>query len=386
MVKNYLFTSESVTPGHPDKICDIISDSILDECLRQDSESRVAVETLVKTGMVLLAGELTTEAYVDMRKIARDTLKFIGYTKASYGIDFENCAVLTHVEEQSRDISQGVSKGQGMFKEQGAGDQGMMFGYAVNETETYMPLAIDLAHKLTNKLREVMLSKEIPYLGPDGKSQVTIEYVDGNAKRIDAIVISNQHDEGIEHEVIEKDILEKVIKPICEDFMDDDTKIYINPTGKFVIGGPHGDAGLTGRKIIVDTYGGKGRHGGGAFSGKDPSKTDRSGAYAARYVAKNLVASGIADECEVQVSYAIGIAEPISVLVDCFGSEKVDLDEIEKFVKNNFPLKPADIIESFDLKKPIYRATALNGHFGNPNFPWEKLDKVDLIKERFNLD
>ena len=380
-----LFSSESVTCGHPDKICDMVSDAILDECIKQDPDSRVAVETATKTGSIINMGELTTKAYVDIPKIVRATLKYIGYTKSSHGIEWETCAVMTQIEEQSPDISQGVSAGEGLFKEQGAGDQGMMFGYAVNETEELMPLPIDLAHKLTNKLREVMLSKDIAYLGPDGKSQVTIEYIDGVPKRIDAVVISNQHDDGISHDTIENDIKELVINPICKEWMDENTKIYVNPTGRFVRGGPYGDAGLTGRKIIVDTYGGRGRHGGGAFSGKDPSKVDRSGAYASRYIAKNIVKAGLADECEVQLAYAIGVAEPVSVYVDCFGTEKIETEKISELIREVFPIKPQDIVEQLGLKTPIYRQTAQNGHFGNPDFPWEKTDKVEILKQKAGL-
>ncbi len=379
------FTSESVTCGHPDKMCDMISDAILDECFKQDPKSRVAVETVTKTGMVMACGELTTEAYVDIPKVVRETVKYIGYTKSSHGIEWETCAVLSHIEEQSPDISQGVSEGKGLHQEQGAGDQGMMFGYAVNETPELMPLPISLAHKLTNKLREVMLSKDIAYLGPDGKSQVTVEYNDGKPTRVDAIVVSNQHDDGVGHDTIKNDILELVIKPICSEWMDENTKIYVNPTGKFVRGGPYADAGLTGRKIIVDTYGGRGRHGGGAFSGKDPTKVDRSAAYASRYIAKNVVAAGLADECEVQLAYAIGIAEPVSIYVDCFGTEKIDQGKISELVRKNFPTKPHDILEQLDLRKPIYRATAQNGHFGNPDFSWEKTDKAELLKKEAGL-
>ena len=386
MIKGrYLFTSESVTEGHPDKICDQVSDAILDECLKQDPNSRVAVECLTKTGVVIVAGELTTEAYVNIPKVVRETLKNIGYTKTSYGIDYETCAVLVHIEEQSPDIAQGVEEGKGEFKEQGAGDQGMMFGYASNETENYMPLPIDMAHKLTMRLAEVRKNGELPYLGPDGKAQVTVEYNDGKPEHITAVVVSNQHEDGISHEKIENDVIDKVIKPVCGNLLSPDAKFYVNPTGKFILGGPFADAGLTGRKIIVDTYGGMGRHGGGAFSGKDPSKVDRSAAYAARYIAKNVVAAGLADKCEVQLAYAIGVAEPVSVNVNLFGTGKVSEEKVVELIKKVFPLKPADIIKELDLKKPVYLKTAAYGHFGRDGFSWEKLDKVEELKKLANI-
>jgi S-adenosylmethionine synthetase len=317
----------------------------------------------------------------------RKTLKDIGYVKSSQGIEYETCAVLVHVEEQSPDISQGVTEGKGLHKEQGAGDQGMMFGYACNETPELMPLPIALAQKLTKKLAEVRKDEKIKYLGPDGKSQVTIEYLDGKPKRIEAIVVSSQHEDGISHDTIKNDITELVIKPICEKMMDEDTKVFVNPTGKFVRGGPYADAGLTGRKIIVDTYGGMGRHGGGAFSGKDPSKVDRSAAYAARYIAKNIVAAGIADRCEVQLAYAIGVAEPVSILIDTFGTGLISDDRISALVRKHFPVKPADILSKFDLKRPIYQKTASYGHFGrdDPDFTWEKTDKADILKKEAGL-
>ncbi len=379
MSKNYLFTSESVSEGHPDKICDQVSDAILDACLEKDTNSRVAVECLTKTGMVVVAGELTTEAYVNIPQVVRRTLRDIGYTESRYGIEYETCAVLVHIEEQSGDIAQGVDESKD--HEQGAGDQGMMFGYATSETESFMPLPIDLAHKLTMRLSEVRRNKTIPYLGPDGKSQVTVEYVDDKPARVTTVVISNQHDEGIPHATIEKDVIEKVIRPVCGSWLKADAKFYVNPTGKFVKGGPFADAGVTGRKIIVDTYGGMGRHGGGAFSGKDPSKVDRSGAYACRYIAKNLVAAGLAERCEIQVAYAIGVAEPVSVNVNTFGTGKIDDERIGELIRQVFPLKPAAIIRELDLKRPIYQKTAAFGHFGRDSFPWERLDKIAQLKK-----
>jgi len=379
MIKGkYLFTSESVCAGHPDKICDQISDSILDACLKQDPDSRVAIETLTKTGMVLVAGELTTKAYVNIPTIVRQTLKEIGYTSSHYGIEYETCAVLVHIEEQSPDIAQGVDASKG--HEQGAGDQGMMFGYATCETENYMPLPIALAHKLTARLAQVRKNRTIPYLGPDGKAQVTVEYENGKPRHVTTVVVSNQHEERIGHARIEKDIIRHVVKPVCGKWLTPDTKFYINPTGKFVYGGPYADAGLTGRKIIVDTYGGMGRHGGGAFSGKDPSKVDRSGAYMARYIAKNVVAAGLAAKCEVQLAYAIGVAEPVSINVNLFNTGRVSEEKITAMIRKVFPLKPGDILKELKLKRPIYRATASNGHFGRSEFPWEKLNKVRELR------
>ncbi|MBN2346113.1 MAG: methionine adenosyltransferase [Candidatus Aminicenantes bacterium] len=379
MIKGkYLFTSESVCEGHPDKICDQISDSILDACLEQDPDARVAIETLTKTGMVLVAGELTTKAYVNIPTIVRQTLKDIGYTSSHYGIEYETCAVLVHIEEQSPDIASGVDASRG--HEQGAGDQGMMFGYATCETDNYMPLPIAMAHKLTARLARVRKNRTLPYLGPDGKAQVTVEYEDGRPRRITAVVVSNQHEQRIGHARIERDILRHVIRPVCGKWLTPETKFYINPTGKFVIGGPYADAGLTGRKIIVDTYGGMGRHGGGAFSGKDPSKVDRSGAYVARYIAKNVVAAGLARKCEVQLAYAIGVAEPVSVNVNVFGTGTVSEERITAMIRKVFPLKPGDILKQLGLKRPIYRQTAAYGHFGRDGFPWEKLDKVGELK------
>lgn len=382
MIKGkYLFTSESVTEGHPDKLCDQFSDAILDACLEQDAESRVAVECLIKTGVVVVAGELTTKGYVNIPNIVRHKLKEIGYTKSSYGIEWETCAVFVHLEEQSSDISMGVTEGEGYFTEQGAGDQGMMFGYASNETPDYMPLAIHLAHKLCMKLSEARRNNLIPYLAPDGKSQVTVEYDNGKPQRVTTVVVSNQHEEHHSHDEIEADIIAKVIKPVCAEWLTEDTKFYVNPTGKFVRGGPQADAGLTGRKIIVDTYGGMGRHGGGCFSGKDPSKVDRSGAYVARYIAKNIVAAGLADKCEVQIAYAIGVAEPVSVNVNTFDTGKLPEEKIVELIRRVFPLKPAEILSQLRLKRPIYSQTAVHGHFGRDTFPWERLDKVDELKK-----
>ncbi len=371
-----LFTSESVTEGHPDKICDQIADSILDECLKQDSESRVAIECLTKTGVVIVAGELTTNAKIDIPLIVRNKLKEIGYTKNNYGIDADTCAVMVHVEKQSQDISQGVTEGEGLYSEQGAGDQGTMFGYACDETDELMPLPIVLAHRLTKRLSEIRKAGELPYLGPDGKSQVTVEYDGEKPIRVDAIVVSSQHDEDVNYDILKRDIIEKVVKPVCGFWIDENTIFYINPTGKFVLGGPYADAGLTGRKIIADSYGGMSRHGGGSFSGKDPSKVDRSASYAARHVAKSLVASGLCKKCEVGLSYAIGVSEPISVLVDSFGTSTLSGEELTRVVKENFDLKPSSIISNFDLKKPIYSDTSTYGHFGFDHYPWEQIKQI----------
>ena len=386
---SYLFTSESVTMGHPDKVADQISDAILDAMLAQDPESRVACETLVTTGLVVIAGEITSKAIVDIPKLVRETIKSIGYTDTTVGFDADNCAVMVTLGHQSEDISAGVTKGKGLHREQGAGDQGLMFGYACNETKSLMPLSASLAHALTIKLAKVRRSKKLQWLRPDGKSQVTIEYdANGKPKRIHTVVISTQHSADVKYDVIKKEIIEKVIKPCLPKKLVDDNIIYhINPTGSFVTGGPKGDCGLTGRKIIVDTYGGHGSHGGGAFSGKDPSKVDRSASYMARYIAKNIVASKIADKCEVQLSYAIGVAEPTSVLIDCDHTAVIDEREIEKLVMKHFPLTPEGIIKHLDLKRPIYSDTAHDGHFGrnNPDFTWEKTDMAETIAKAAGL-
>ncbi len=385
-MKNYFITSESVTEGHPDKICDNISDAILDNLIVQDPYSRVAVETLVTTGSVHVAGEITTRGFADVQTIARRVLKEIGYTDPKFGIDAEDAGVWVSIHSQSSDISMGVSESDN--KEQGAGDQGMMYGFACNETPELMPMPIVLAHKLTRKLSEVRKNGTIKHLGPDGKSQVTIEYKDDKPYRIDAVVIAQQHKDEISEEQLKKEIFEKVVRPICNSMMDERTKIHINATGRFVIGGPEGDTGVTGRKIIVDSYGGVGRHGGGAFSGKDPSKVDRSGAYMARYVAKNIVAAGFADKCEVQLSYAIGVAKPTSVNVDCFETNKIPEEKIMQLVANIFDMTPSGIIRKLDLRRPIYRKTASYGHFGrcDEDFSWEKTDMADVLREQAGLN
>ena len=389
-----LFTSESVTEGHPDKICDQISDAILDELMRQDPMSRVACETAITTGLVLVMGEITTKGYVDIQKVVRETIREIGYDRAKYGIDCDTCGVITALDEQSADIALGVDKAleakeNKMTDEEidaiGAGDQGMMFGYATNETEEYMPYPISLAHKLARKLTEVRKNGTLKYLRPDGKSQVTVEYDEnGKPSRLDAVVLSTQHDPEVSQEQIHEDIKKYVFDTVLpQDMIDENTKFFVNPTGRFVIGGPHGDSGLTGRKIIVDTYGGYARHGGGAFSGKDCTKVDRSAAYAARYVAKNIVAAGLADKCEIQLSYAIGVAHPTSVMVDTFGTGKLSDEKLVEIIRENFDLRPAGIIKMLDLRRPIYKQTAAYGHFGRNDIdvPWEKTDKVEMLKK-----
>lgn len=393
-MEKHLFTSESVTEGHPDKVCDAISDAILDACMEKDPMSRVACETATCTGFVLVTGEITTNAYVDIQKVVRDTVKEIGYTKSEYGFDGNTCAVFVAIDEQSADIAMGVDKAleakenkmsDAEIEAIGAGDQGMMFGYATNETEEYMPYSIALAHKLALQLTKVRKDGTLSYLRPDGKSQVSVEYDEaGKPIRLEAVVLSTQHDEDVTQEQIHKDIKKYVFDPILpKELLDENTKYFINPTGRFVIGGPHGDAGLTGRKIIVDTYGGYARHGGGAFSGKDCTKVDGSAAYAARYVAKNIVGAGLADKCEIQLSYAIGVAQPTSIMVDTFGTGKLDNEKLVEIIRENFDLRPAGIIKMLDLRRPIYKQTAAYGHFGRNDLdlPWEKLDKADVLKK-----
>jgi len=385
---DFLFTSESVSEGHPDKVADQISDAILDAIIAQDPRARVACETLVTTGMAMIAGEITTSAYVDMPDIVRATIKEIGYDDSSMGFDYETCAVLTTIDRQSPDISQGVTEGEGLYAEQGAGDQGLMFGYACNETPELMPMPITFAHKLTKRLADVRKSGLLNFLRPDSKSQVSIQYINDKPMRVDTVVVSSQHTPDVAYENLKEAIIEEVVrKVIPADLLDEHTKYYINPTGRFVIGGPMGDCGLTGRKIIVDTYGGQGSHGGGAFSGKDPSKVDRSASYMARYVAKNIVASGLADKCEVQLAYAIGVAEPVSVMINTFGTGKIPSDRIAQIAREEFDMRPRAIIETLDLLRPIYFKTAAYGHFGRelPEFTWERTDRADSLKKRSGI-
>lgn len=385
---DFLFTSESVSEGHPDKVADQISDAVLDAILTQDQRARVACETLVTTGMAVIAGEITTTAYADLPSIVRQTIKEIGYTDSAMGFDYETCAVLTSIDQQSPDISQGVTAGEGLFKEQGAGDQGLMFGFACNETPELMPMPITFAHKLTKKMADVRKAGILDFLRPDSKSQVSIQYVDDKPTRIDTVVISSQHNPDVSHEDLQEGIIEEVVKPVLPvELIDSETRYLINPTGRFVVGGPMGDCGLTGRKIIVDTYGGQGSHGGGAFSGKDPSKVDRSASYMARYVAKNVVAAGLARKCEVQLAYAIGVAEPVSIMINTFGTGKIPSNKIAEIIRAEFDMRPAAIIEQLDLLKPIYRQTAAYGHFGRelPGFTWEVTDRIDSLRDRAGL-
>jgi len=385
---DFLFTSESVGEGHPDKVADQISDAVLDAILEQDSTARVACETLVTTGMAVIAGEITTTAYADLPAIVRQTIKEIGYNDSAIGFDYKTCAVLTSIDQQSPDISQGVSEGEGLFTEQGAGDQGLMFGFACDETPELMPMPITLAHKLTKKLADVRKEGVLDFLRPDSKSQVSIQYIDDKPTRIDTVVISTQHGPDVLYEDLKDGVIEEVIKPILpSNLLDSNTRYLINPTGRFVVGGPMGDCGLTGRKIIVDTYGGQGSHGGGAFSGKDPSKVDRSASYMARYVAKNIVAAGLASKCEVQLAYAIGVAEPVSVMINTFGTGKIPSNKIAEIVREEFDMRPAAIIQQLDLLRPIYRQTAAYGHFGRelPGFTWEIKDRVDSLRSRAGL-
>jgi S-adenosylmethionine synthetase len=385
---DFLFTSESVSEGHPDKVADQISDAILDAILALDPKSRVACETLVTTGMAMIAGEITTNARIDYPNVVRQTIKEIGYGDSAMGFDWETCAVLTSIDRQSPDISQGVTEGEGMFKEQGAGDQGLMFGYACNETPELMPMPIMFAHKLTKRLADVRKSGLLPFLRPDSKSQVSIQYINDKPIRVDAVVVSSQHTPDVAYETLKEAIIEEVVRKIIpEELLDEKTKYFINPTGRFVVGGPMGDCGLTGRKIIVDTYGGQGSHGGGAFSGKDPSKVDRSASYMARYVAKNIVAAGLADKCEVQVAYAIGVAEPVSVMINTFGTGKIPSNDIARIARDEFDMRPRAIIEQLDLLRPIYRMTAAYGHFGRelPEFTWERKDRVESLRKRAGI-
>lgn len=385
MAEKYIFTSESVSEGHPDKVADQISDAVLDAILEQDTSARVACETMVTTGMVVVAGEITTSANIDFPATIRQTVKEIGYNDSAMGFDYETCAVLTSIDKQSPDISQGVTEGDGLYKEQGAGDQGLMFGYACNETPELMPMPIQLSHQLVKKLADVRKSGQLSFLRPDSKSQVSVEYLNDKPARIDTVVISTQHAPDVTHKQIEEQVIEEVVKKVIPaELLDSATRYFINPTGRFVVGGPMGDCGLTGRKIIVDTYGGMGRHGGGAFSGKDPSKVDRSAAYMGRYMAKNLVAAGLCDRCEVQVAYAIGVAQPVSIMVHTFGTGRVSEDRLAELVREVFDMRPRAIIEQLDLLRPVYKKTAAYGHFGRelPEFTWEKTDKAAILKEK----
>jgi S-adenosylmethionine synthetase len=385
---DFLFTSESVSEGHPDKVADQVSDAVLDAILSQDPQSRVACETMVTTGMVVIAGEITTNATIDYPNVVREAIRDIGYNDSAMGFDWETCAVLTSIDRQSPDISQGVTEGQGLFKEQGAGDQGLMFGYACDETSVLMPMPITYAHHLTQRMAEVRKSGLLTFLRPDSKSQVSVQYINDKPVRVDTVVVSSQHSPDVAYETLREALLEEVIKKVIPaDMLDEETKFYVNPTGRFVVGGPQGDCGLTGRKIIVDTYGGQGSHGGGAFSGKDPSKVDRSASYMARYVAKNVVAAKLARKCEVQIAYAIGVAEPVSIMVNTFGTGVLPSNEIARIVRDEFDMRPAAIIQTLDLLRPIYRKTAAYGHFGRelPEFTWERTDRVESLRSRAGL-
>jgi S-adenosylmethionine synthetase len=385
---DFLFTSESVSEGHPDKVADQVSDAVLDAIIAQDPKCRVACETMVTTGLTMIAGEITTEARVDYPAVARETIRDIGYEDSSMGFDWETCAVLTSIDRQSPDISQGVTEGDGLFKEQGAGDQGLMFGYACDETSVLMPMPIIYAHQLTQRMAEVRKSGLLTFLRPDSKSQVSVQYINDKPVRVDTVVVSSQHSPEVAYETLREALVEEVVKKVVPaDMMDENTKFFVNPTGRFVVGGPQGDCGLTGRKIIVDTYGGQGSHGGGAFSGKDPSKVDRSASYMARYVAKNVVAAGLACKCEVQLAYAIGVAEPVSIMINTFGTGKLPSNEIARLVREEFDMRPAAIIQTLDLLRPIYRKTASYGHFGRelPEFTWERTDRVDSLRDRAGL-
>ena len=387
MANRYIFTSESVSEGHPDKVCDQISDAILDELIKKDPHSHAGIETLATTGLVVVAGEIRTKGYVDIASIVRQTIKEIGYDDHEIGFHWEDCGVMVAIDEQSPDIAQGVDRGRGRFKKQGAGDQGLMFGYACDETPELMPLPIVLAHKITKRLAQVRKTKTLPYLRPDGKSEVAVEYIDGKPRRVDTVVVAASHNDKVAEKKVERDVINKVIKPVCGRYLDKKTKFFVNATGRFVKCGPPADAGLTGRKIIVDTYGGHGSHGGGAFSGKDPSKVDRSASYMGRYIAKNIVAAGLASKCEIQLSYVIGVADPVSILVNTFRTGKIAEEKIVKLIRKHFALDPAGIIRSLKLLRPIYKKTAAYGHFGrkDPDFTWEKTDKVNILRKAVGL-